>query len=334
MVLRYLGLLFFSIIYYGGTNLNAAIVTEDWENPLVFQINREPYRATFLPYASEKSAILDNYNDSPYYLSLNGNWKFHWVPKPEDRPAEFYKESFDVSKWKDIKVPSNWEIQGYGIPIYTNITYPHGLHAPNIPHNDNPVGSYRRTFKIPDTWDGRRVYLHFASGTSAMYVWVNGQKAGYSEVTKSPAEFDITQYLRKGDNTLAVEVYRWSDGSYLEDQDFWRLSGIDNDVYLYSTAQVRIADFFVHPELDATYKNGSLSVDVKLKNYLSDNRDNQLLAIKLLDNSNKEILSISKKLNIPSNASGSVLLSKKVASPALWDSRNPESLYPSDYIEG
>ncbi len=311
------------VILFSGTGLNAADLIPDWENPLVFQINREAHRATFLPYAEEKSAVANSYQESPYYLTLNGNWKFNWVAKPEDRPVDFYKESFDANNWKEIKVPSNWEIQGYGIPIYANIIYPHGMHAPYIPHNDNPVGSYRRTFQLPDSWDGRRIYLHFASGTSAMYVWVNGQKVGYSEVTKSPAEFDITKYIHNGENMLAVEVYRWSDGSYLEDQDFWRLSGIDNDVYLYSTAQLRIADFFAHPELDPSFKNGSLSLNVKLRNYLAKNQNNQLVEVKLLDRSNKMTLSMSKKLNIPANDFGDIVLSKKVVSPELWTAETP-----------
>jgi beta-galactosidase len=315
--------LIIAVLLFSGNAITAASITPDWENPLVFQINREAHRATFLPYADEMSAVKDIYNESPYYLLLNGKWKFNWVAQPEDRPVDFYKESFDASQWKEIKVPSNWEIQGYGIPLYTNIIYPHGLHAPYIPHHDNPVGSYRRTFQLPATWDGRRVYLHFASGTSAMYVWVNGQKVGYSEVTKSPAEFDITKYIHQGENMLAVEVYRWSDGSYLEDQDFWRLSGIDNDVYLYSTGQLRIADFFAHPELDPSFKNGTLSLDVKLRNYLIKNLDNQSVEVKLLDHSSKKVLSMSKKLNIPANNVSEISLAKKIASPDLWTAETP-----------
>lgn len=294
----------------------------DWENPRVFQINRETPRATFLPYADEATAVEDNYAKSPYYELLSGTWKFHWVPKPDDRPLDFYRETYDDSKWKEIQVPSNWELKGYGIPIYTNIEYPHGLHAPFIPHNDNPVGSYRRTFEVPASWDGRRIYLHFASGTSAMYVWVNGQKVGYSEVTKSPAEFDITKYARRGKNILAVEVYRWSDGSYLEDQDFWRLSGIDNDVYLYSTEQVRIADFFVHPDLDAAYKNGLLSVDVKLKNFQSTALKNQVIEISLLD-SNHKIFTQTSKVGIPANDSLKTVITKNVTAPKLWTAETP-----------
>lgn len=323
MFLGSLKSLFVAVILVSTTAANASSIVPDWENPLVFQINREAYRATFLPYSDEKLAQKDHYNESPYYLSLNGKWKFNWVAKPDDRPVDFYKKSFDASQWKELKVPSNWEIQGYGIPIYTNIIYPHGLHAPYIPHHDNPVGSYRRTFQLPEAWDGRRVYLHFASGTSAMYVWINGQKVGYSEVTKSPAEFDITKYIRKGENMLAVEVYRWSDGSYLEDQDFWRLSGIDNDVYLYSTGQLRIADFFAHPELDPSFKNGTLSLDLKLRNYLTKSLDNQLVEVKLLDGSGKKVLSMTKKQNVPAAAVSEMTLTKKIASPFLWSAETP-----------
>ncbi|MDP3445571.1 MAG: beta-galactosidase, partial [Ignavibacteria bacterium] len=214
-------------------------VINDWENPAVFQINREPARATFLPFADKNSALSDLYESSPWFYSLNGNWKFQWSPTPDQRPKDFYKMNFNVTNWKEIQVPSNWELKGYGIPIYTNITYPYPKNPPYIDHSDNPVGSYRRNFELPQSWNNRRVYLHFEGGTSAMYIWVNGEKVGYSENTKSPVEFDITNYVKAGKNLVAVEAYRWSDGSYLEDQDFWRLSGIDRNVYLYSTENVR-----------------------------------------------------------------------------------------------
>ncbi len=309
-------------LFIGYTTM-AQSTPNDWENPRVFGINKEASRATFLPYADEATATADVYEQSPYYLLLSGKWKFNWVPKPDDRPVDFYKESYDVSKWKEIRVPSNWELEGYGIPIYNNMNYPHGLHAPFIPHNDNPVGSYKKSFELPANWDGRRVFLHFAAGTAAMYVWVNGEKVGYSEVTKSPAEFDITKYVRKGNNNLAVEVYRWSDGSYLEDQDFWRLSGIDGDVYLYSTDQLRINDFFVHPDLDATYKNGLLSVDVTLKNFTVNTLKNQSVEISLLNDANKKVFTQSSKLNIPTNETTTTVINKKVVAPKLWTAETP-----------
>jgi len=295
----------------------------EWENPAIFQINREPARATFLPYADESSAIADDYARSPWYLSLNGNWKFQWSPTPDQRPKNFYKTDFNIMNWKEISVPSNWELKGYGIPIYTNMTYPFPKNQPFIDHSDNPVGSYRRYFELPATWCNRRVYSHFEAGTSAMYIWVNGQKVGYTENTKSPAEFDITKYAKQGKNLIAVEVYRWSDGSYLEDQDFWRLSGIDRDLYLYSTQNVRIADFFAKPDLDSSYKNGSLKVDVKLNNLNDFSKNNQMLIAKLVDVSGKILFTKSIKANITANNSASVNFVQKISSPKLWSSENP-----------
>ncbi len=297
-------------------------LVNDWENPAVFQINREPARATFLPFADERSAMADEYGRSPWYSSLNGNWKFQWSPTPDQRPKDFYKTNFNVTNWKEIKVPSNWELQGYGIPIYTNITYPFPKNPPYIDHSDNPVGSYRRNFDLPANWNGRRVYLHFEGGTSAMYIWVNGEKVGYSENTKSPAEFDITRYVKPGKNLVAVEAYRWSDGSYLEDQDFWRLSGIDRNVYLYSTENVRIADFFARPDLDANYKNGSLAVDVTLRNYNKSGKTG-LVEASLLDASGKEIFSQSLRITASAEGKKEVSFTKDIIAPNLWSNETP-----------
>ena len=297
-------------------------IVNDWENPAVFQINREPARATFLPFADKYSAVADIYESSPWYLTLNGNWKFQWSPTPDQRPKDFYKTDFYAMNWKEIQVPSNWELKGYGIPIYTNATYPFPTNPPYIDHSDNPVGSYRRYVDIPQTWDGRRVYLHFEGGTSAMYVWVNGEKVGYSENTKSPAEFDITKYVKPGKNLVAVEAYRWSDGSYLEDQDFWRISGIDRNVYLYSTDNLRIVDFFARPDLDGAYKNGSLSVDVMLNNYNKAGKTGQVEVV-LIDANGKEIFSQDLKINAPADGKKEVTFSKNVSSPNLWSSETP-----------
>ncbi|MDD3320085.1 MAG: glycoside hydrolase family 2 TIM barrel-domain containing protein [Paludibacter sp.] len=294
----------------------------DWENPAVFQINREPARATFLPFTDEQSAIADNYESSPWFYNLNGNWKFQWSPTPDQRPKDFYKTNFNVSNWKEIKVPSNWELQGYGIPIYANIKYPFAKNPPYINHADNPVGSYRRNFDLPDNWNGRRVYLHFEGGTSAMYIWVNGEKVGYSENTKSPNEFDITNYVKAGKNIVAVEAYRWSDGSYLEDQDFWRLSGIDRNVYLYSTENLRIADFFARPDLDGTYKNGSLSVDVTLKNYYKSAKTSQVEAL-LVNATGQKIFNQTFTINATAEGKKEATFTKNVSSPNLWSNETP-----------
>lgn len=296
--------------------------TPDWENPYVIGIDKEAPRATFIPYADEATATVNNREDSPYFQSLNGDWNFKWVASSQLRPIDFYREKYNVEGWNKIKVPGNWETQGFGTPIYTNITYPHVKNPPLISPTENPVGSYRRDFEIPASWSGRKVYLHFEAGTSAMYVWVNGKKVGYSQVTKSPVEFDLTPYVRKGNNTLAVEVYRWSDGSYLEDQDFWRLSGLERSVYLYSTDQVRISDFFAKSDLDNAYKNGLLNVDVDLKNDAAEPFDGNL-QIKLLDQSRKCILTDVRKVNVSSAGTSSVTFDKKVNAPKHWSAETP-----------
>ncbi|CAD0006844.1 glycoside hydrolase family 2 TIM barrel-domain containing protein [Flavobacterium salmonis] len=295
----------------------------DWENPQVFQINREPARASFLPYADEASAVSDQYENSPWYFSLNGKWKFSWSPTPDQRPKDFYKTDFSTLHWNEIQVPSNWELNGYGVPIYTNITYPFEKNPPFINHWDNPVGSYKRGFVLPDNWKGRHVYLHFEAGTSAMYIWVNGEKVGYTENTKSPAEFDISKYLKPGKNDLAVEVYRWSDGSYLEDQDMWRLSGIDRNVYLYSTHDIRIADFFAKPNLDTNYKNGSLNVEVSLKNLTSSAVNNQKLTAKLVDALGATVFVKELPVNFEANKTQTINFSQNVSGPKLWSSEAP-----------
>jgi beta-galactosidase len=238
----------------------------DWENLEVLQRNREPAHSTFIPFR-EAGEVLGSRRpeESPYFLSLNGTWKFHWSPVPAERPEAFHAGGFDDAGWDDIRVPCNWELQGFGIPIYTDTDYLFPADPPRVPHGDNPVGSYRRTFELPREWQGRRTFLHFAGVRSAMYVWVNGESVGYSQGSKTPAEFDITPYVRiDAANTLAVEVYRFSDGSYLEDQDYWKISGIERDVYLVSFPQVRIRDFFAVADLDSEYRDGVLYVDVEV----------------------------------------------------------------------
>ncbi|MDR1938354.1 MAG: DUF4981 domain-containing protein [Tannerellaceae bacterium] len=294
----------------------------DWENPEVFAINKEATRATSLPYPSAGLALADDYAASPYYQSLNGVWKFNWVSKPADIPAGFYEEKFDVSRWDDMPVPGNWEFHGYGVPFYVNIGYGIPRNPPYVNKEDAPVGSYRRDFDIPGSWDGRRVYLHFEAGTNAMYVWVNGQKVGYTQNSKSPAEFDITPYIRKGKNTLACEVHKYSDGYYLEDQDMWRLGGIIRSVYLYSTAQTRILDFFAHPDLDGKYKNGVFSVDVKLKNYTAAPEARQI-EVSILDKAAKKTFGQSRQITIPPNETSELSFSGTISNPAKWTAETP-----------
>lgn len=239
----------------------------DWENPDVFGINKMSPRADAVPFATTEQALTGDRKASPYFRLLNGNWKFNWVGKPGDRPMDFYKENFDDSEWDTIAVPSCSEIKGYGIPIYTNVRYPHGTNPPLIPHDYNPVSSYRTKFVVPANWKGRRTILRFGGVYSAFYVWVNGKKVGYSEDSKGPSEFDLTEFVRPGGNLLAVEVYRWCDGSYLEDQDMFRYSGIFRDVSLLSMPQLQIADFSVTPEFAGSYDMANLYVKTKIANF-------------------------------------------------------------------
>lgn len=266
----------------------------DWENPEVFAVGRLVPRATLFPYPSENSALGRDFKASSYYKSLNGTWYFKYSARPADRPMQFYTPGYDTSDWDKITVPGNWEMEGYGTPIYTNVAYPHPKNPPYINHEDNPVGSYKRGFDIPSDWNGRRVYLHFDGSTAGMYVWVNGKKAGYVQSVKNPAEFDITEYVKAGKNEIACEVYRWSDGSYLEDQDFWRLSGIDRDVYIYSTADTRIADVFANADLDGNYRNGVLTVTASVQNNSSSDAGRNIL-LSLYDAEGKKFTAIKRR---------------------------------------
>lgn len=304
------------------SSLSVEVAANDWEDPAVFQINRLPARATFMNYPERDAAIQDNYSRSPYYLSLSGKWKFNWVPKPADRPLDFYKIDYDHSLWGEISVPGNWEIQVHGTPIYSNVVYPFPKNPPFIPHLDNPVGSYIKEFQLPDAWENRKTFIHFEAGMAAMYLWVNGEKVGYSEGMKNPVEFDITPFVRKGKNTIAIEGYRWSDGSYLEDQDFWRLSGFDRGIYLYSTDKVRITDFFAQPQLDANYKSGELKVEIKLDNFGNKDR-NTFLEMELLDQSGKTIASKGLWVNLKANQANQQIITQKINNPALWSAENP-----------
>lgn len=237
-----------------------------WEDPSVYAEGRLAPRATSHPYNSTSAALGRDFKSSPYFIDLDGIWRFRFYGNPDKCTDPFYAASYDVSGWDTVPVPSNWERQGYGVPIYTNVNYPFPKNPPYIPHDDNPVGCYRRDFNLPAEWNGRRVILHFDGSTAGMHVWINGKEAGYVQSTKNPAEFDITPFVKEGRNDIACMVYRWTDGSYLEDQDFWRLSGIDRSVYLYSVDRnARIADFFAKAGLDRNYRDGVLDVDVSVE---------------------------------------------------------------------
>lgn len=236
----------------------------EWERPEIFQIGKEPARATFTSFHSVEAALSQDPAQARYRLSLDGTWKFHYSKTPEERPADFWREDYDVSTWGTIRVPATIQMEGYGRPYFNNSNYPFEPNPPFIDHSLNEVGSYRRDFDLPADWQGRRVFLHIGAAGAAYYVWVNGRKVGYSEDQKLPSEFDLTPHVRPGRNTIAIEVYRFADGSYLEDQDFWRVNGIERSVYLFATPETHIRDFEVHAGLDKAYRDGVFALDIEL----------------------------------------------------------------------
>jgi len=293
----------------------------DWENPEMFNQNREEPHATIISYPDEKSALEAIKANSPDYQSLDGMWKFNWVKSPDQRPFWFFKDDYDTRDWDEIEVPSNWQRKGYDIPLYVNIGYPFKMNPPYIHHDWNPVGSYKRTFKVPSDWKGKEVFLHFGAVSSAFYVWVNEQLVGYSEDSKVPAEFNITRYLKRGKNSVSVEVYRWSDGSYLEDQDFWRLSGIQRTVFLHARPKTFIRDYFVKGDLINEYKDGLLTLDVELKN-LSDAKNEMTVESSLFDEGEK-IFSESKSVKVD-ESKATVSFTKDFPDVGKWSAESPK----------
>lgn len=242
----------------------------EWHDLSVNNVNRFATRTSFFAYENREAALKGDRDQSSNFLSIEGDWHFQWVENADQRPTDFFRTDYDDAAWKTMRVPGIWELNGYGDPEYVNIGFAWRGHfknnPPMVPTKDNHVGSYRRTIRIPDSWDGRQVIAHFGSVTSNMYLWVNGKFVGYAEDSKSAMEFDITPYLKKGDNLIAFQSFRWCDGSYSEDQDFWRLSGVARDCFLYSRSQTaHVDDVRVTPDLDAEYKNGSLAVALKAK---------------------------------------------------------------------
>ena len=292
----------------------------DWENPGVVQLNREEPHATMISYADEAGALSSVRTNSPNILLLDGIWKFNWVKSPDMRPFWFFKDDYDTRDWKDTDVPSNWQMRGYDVPIYVNIKYPFKMDPPRIPHDWNPVGSYKRTFKVPSEWKNKEIFLHFGAVSSAFYVWINEDLIGYSQDSKMPAEFDITKNLKPGKNTISVEVYRWSDGSYLEDQDFWRLSGIQRSVFLHARPKSYVNDFFAVGDLQNNYNDGLLKLDVSVKSASGTNET--LSADAALYDGTEKIFNESKEVSLP-EGSAKINFSKSFPEVKKWSAEKP-----------
>jgi beta-galactosidase/beta-glucuronidase len=319
------GFLTLACLFLFSTMLNAQTSENDWENPKVIGVNKEDPHCTLMPYNSERNARRFVAKKSENFISLNGNWKFKWLSDYHQSHTNYFTKEFDDQKWKEIEVPSNWQLKGYGIPIYTNIRYPFKTNPPFI-ERENPVGFYRRSFTIPEEWEDRELFIHFAGVQSAFYIWVNGKKVGYSQGSMTPAEFNLTDYIGEGENQIAVQVFRWSDGSYLEDQDFWRLSGIYRDVYLYSTPRLHIRDFFVKTDLDDNYKDAKLIIDFDLKNYGEKSIKKPVVECKLYNATGGRVLT--KKLTIDEKIYGhtsfQATISESISDPDKWTAETPD----------
>ena len=304
--------------------LTAQAQVHDWENPAVLGINKLPYHATLQLPSKQK--------ECKEIVSLDGQWLFHWSRNPEERPADFYREDYDVSGWDKITVPGNWQTQGFGTPIYTNINYPFQRNRPSVTseppkdwtayENRNPVGSYVTFFEVTKEMLSHHLILHFGGVHSAFYVWINGQKVGYSQNSMSPAEFDITPYVRNGHNRLAVEVYRWSDGSYLEDQDMWRLSGIFRSVQLWVRPLVHIADYQVTAVPNTDFSQANVTADIVICNTSRQKAKNLFVAFEI--NGRRTVKPF---ITLAAGDTTHVQLKYLINNPRLWSAEKP-NLYP------
>lgn len=297
-----------------------------WQDPQINEINREPISAHFTPYTSETNALsqlnlpsnkrFDVNSSIERRVSLNGTWKFKYAKNNDLAPADFYKESYKTNKWDNIKVPGSWELQGFDSPIYTDVDYPFPANPPFVPEDYNPVGSYVRELTVPSEWDGNDIFLDFEGVESAFYCWVNGELAGYSEDSRLPAHFNITNLLKKGKNKLAVKVFRYSDGSYLEDQDYWKYSGIERDVYLLARPKSRVKDFKLVADLINNYKDGNLNLDIELFNP----QKGSAIEVKIIDNNN--VIYETKK-DISSTNDAIININKTFKNIRSWNAEDP-----------
>ena len=296
------------------TQLLAFAQKNEWQDPKVNELNRLPMHTNYFAYESVEAAAKACKQSSANYLSLNGIWKFNWVKDANLRPTDFFQPNYNDKAWDNFNVPGIWEMNGYGQPLYVNNGYPwrnqSEIKPPIVPELNNNVGSYRREINIPANWKGKDIIAHFGAVSSNLYVWVNGKFVGYSEDSKLEAEFNLTSYLKPGKNLIAFQVFRWCDGSYLEDQDFWRMSGVARDCYLYTRNAKRVEDIRVTPDLDEKYENGKLNIALNTKGKVS-------VEFNLSDAANKTVATKS------ISGSGKIATEIALANPAKWTAETP-----------
>ena len=303
---------------------------DEWNGkPRIFAVNALTPHVTSMPYSTVEEAVKGDRHASEWYQTLSGKWKFYHVEKPAQRNNDFYKDNYDVSGWDEIPVPSSWQLHGYDHPIYTNVIYPwaqnNRVSAPGAPTDFNPVGHYRRTFTVPEKWDGKRIRLHFEGVESAYYVWVNGNYVGYAEDSFTGHEFDINKYLRKGENNISVQVFRWCDGSWLEDQDFIRLAGIMRDVYIYAVPTVHIQDFQIDATLTNNYTDGLLKTTAWIYNSTSNASGDYTVELSLYNDKGTEVIAPSsqKVSGISAGGEKSVHFELPITKPDRWSAETP-----------
>ena len=294
-----------------------------WKDIQTVAVNKEYPRTAFMTYDNRDQALTGEYENSPYYKLLNGTWNFYYADTYKDLPANIEQPDANIA-WKEIKVPGNWEVQGYGVAIYTNHGYefkPRNPQPPQLPEA-NPVGVYQRDIEIPADWDGRDIFLRLEGAKSGVYVYVNGQEVGYSEDSKNPAEFLINNYLKPGKNSLVIKIFRWSTGSYLECQDFWRMSGIERDVFLFSQPKTHIKDFNVVSTLDDTYKNGIFKLNVDVTNHTAANKE-VTVAYELLDAAKKVVAEGNTPCPVTADGQKSISFEATLSNVKTWTSEHP-----------
>ena len=297
----------------------------DWENPQVVAINKLPGHVTTIPYFDLLAALQGERDASPYYQSLNGKWKFFYAASPQAAPVDMDTGQVRSDDWAEIEVPGNWNMQGYDKSIYTNVQMPFHADPPYVPDEDNPSGIYTRQFNIPTDWLDRQVYICFDGVESAFYLWVNGQPVGYSQGSRLPAEFDLTGYIHPGENSLTALVIRWSDGSYLEDQDHWWMAGIYRDVYLYAKPKVHIFDFFARTEFERPSDDAKVIVSAKIDNHSQASADGCRVEIQLYD-ADEQAMFVPPPIGSLLETEvmiNKVDLSQPVHAPRRWSSEDP-----------